>query len=135
MRKTNRLYLLLTAASLVAMPLIAVPARAATGEIYETNNGMVLRFTLAGGTPATFADGLSNPKGLAFDGNGHVFVAEAGRGTILRFTVPGGAGVTYASGLSSPVGVTFDRSGNLFVAESGNGNITQFASDGTRTTF
>jgi len=135
MRKTNCLYLLLTAASLVAIPLIAVPARAATGEIYETNMGMILRFTLGGGTPPTFADGLSNPKGLAFDGNGHLFVAEAGRGNILRFSVPGGVGATFASGLSSPVGVTFDQVGNLFVAESGSGNVTKFAQDGTKTTF
>jgi sugar lactone lactonase YvrE len=135
MRKTNCLYLLLTAASLVAMPWIALPARAATGEIYETNNGMVLRFTAGSTTPPTFADNLSNPKGLVFDGNGHLFVAEAGRGDILRFTVPGAAGATFASGLSSPVGVAFDQSGNLFVAESGNGNITKIAQDGSRIIF
>jgi len=136
MRKTNRLHLLLTAAALAALPFIANSTRAGTGDIYETNNGMVLRFAGGGGaTPLTFAEGLSNPKGLAFDGNGHLFVAEASRGDIIRFSVPDAAGAIYLSGLSAPVGLAFDATGNLFVAESGNGGITKVTPEGTRSVF
>lgn len=135
MRKTLRLRLLLTVAALTAGPLMAINARAAVGDIYETNGEVVLRFQFSGGTPITFAQGLSNPKGLAFDGNGNLFVADASRGALIRFTTPDGAGVTYLSNLSSPVGVTFDVLGDLYVGESGNGNITKFTQQGARTTF
>jgi sugar lactone lactonase YvrE len=135
MRKPNCLHLLLTAAALAALPLIANSARAGRGDIYETNNGMVLRFQLGGASPITFAQGLSNPKGLAFDGNGHLFVADASAGILIRFTLPDGTGSVFASGFSSPIGVTFDATGNLFVGESGNGSITKIGQDGSRTTF
>ncbi|HEX7517797.1 MAG TPA: NHL repeat-containing protein [Chthoniobacterales bacterium] len=137
MKKTNCLHLLLTAAVVAALPLIALSARAAVGDIYETNNGMILRFGSAGGTPSTFVPNLSNPKGLAFDGNGHVFVADASRGTISRFNaIDGGQPVTFASALSSPVGLTFDLLGNLFESDAGSGTIFKFSTaDGTKTTF
>lgn len=135
MRKTNCLHLLLTAAALATLPLIADTARAGKGDIYETNNGMVLRFQLGGGSPITFAQGLTNPKGLTFDGNGHMFVADASQGSLIRFTLPDAVGVTFVAGLSAPIGVTFDVAGNLFVGESGNGSITKLAQDGTRSVF
>lgn len=133
MRKPNCLRLLLAAAAIAALPLFAVSARAAIGDIYETNNNMVLRFHA--NTPNTYSAGLSNPKGLVFDGNGHLFVAEASRGTVIRFNVPDAAGVTILLNLNSPVGLAFDANGNLFVGESGNGNITKLAQDGTQSVF
>ena len=136
MRNTTRLHLLLSVATAAAaLPLIAVSTRAATNDIYETNMGMVLRILPTGGTPITFAQGLSNPKGLVFDGIGHLFVADATAGTILRFTPPDGTAATYVTGLSSPVGLAFDISGGFYVGEAGSGNIIKFAQDGTRTTF
>ena len=134
MRKPNCLHLLLTAAALAALPLIAVSARAAVGDIYETNNGMILRFHGAG-APGTFTAGLSNPKGLVFDGNGHLFVAQASNGTLVRFNTPDASGITVLSNLSSPVGLAFDANGNLFVGESGNGNVTKLAPDNTQSVF
>ena len=134
MRKTNSRYLCLTALALAAIPLLAINAHAAIGDIYETNMDLILRFRVAG-TPVTFTTGLSNPKGLAFDGNGHLFVANTGAGTIIRFNVGDAAGVTYASGLESPVGVTFSAAGNLFVSTSGDGIVYKFATDGSRDAF
>ena len=133
MRKPNRLHLFLTIVALAALPFIAVTARAGTGDIYETNNGMILRFHA--NIPNTFSSGLANPKGLVFDGNGHLYVAVASSGTVVRFTVPDGAGTSFLAGLNSPVGLAFDANGSLFVGESGNGSITKVASDGTRTVF
>lgn len=135
MRKPNSLYPLLTAALFAAMPLIAVSSRAAVGDIYETNMDLILRIRATGGTPVTFTQGLANPKGLAFDGNGHVFVANASAGTIIRFNTNDAAGVTFASGLNSPVGVTFDAAGNLFASDSGDGAIYKYTTVGTRETF
>ena len=130
MRKTT-VHFCLAAVALAALPFLPTNALAVTGDIYETNNGQILRFH---GAPITFVEGLSNPKGLAFDGNGRLCVAIAGVGSITRFTLDG-VGTTIASGLNSPVGVTFDASGNMLVGEAGNGNIAKFAPDGTRTSL
>src|ERR1700682_1832879 len=136
MRKITFLRSLLAAiAFAAAFPFIAATARGASGEIFETNGGTILRFTSAGGTPGTFATGLSNPKGIVFDGRGHVYVADAGRNAVLTFTVPDGTGATFASGLSSPIGLAFDTNGFLYVADSGSSSILKFAQDGTKTTF
>jgi sugar lactone lactonase YvrE len=125
----------LLAAGLLAIPFFAHSARAAANDIYETNEGNVLRFRFGGGTPVIFATGLSNPKGIAFDGNGHVFVADAGKGAVLGFTVPDAGTTTFASGLNSPTGLAFDRNGFMYVSEAGTGNILKFDAFGTKTTF
>jgi sugar lactone lactonase YvrE len=125
----------LLAASLLALPLFAQSARAGANDIYETNEGNVLRFRFGAGTPVTFATGLSNPKGIAFDGNGHVFVADAGKGAILGYTVPDASGTTFVSGLSSPTGLAFDNTGIMYVSEAGTGNILKFDAFATKSTF
>jgi sugar lactone lactonase YvrE len=125
----------LFAASLLATPFLAQNARGTVGDILETNEGNILRIRTIGGTPTTFATGLTNPKGLVFDGNGHLYVADPGKSAIIVFTVPDGGGATFASNLNSPTGVTFDAAGTLFVSEAGTGNILKFAKDGTKTTF
>src|SRR5437870_12551989 len=128
MRKMNCLRLLLIAAVVAGITLIANNAPAAVGDIYESNEGMILRFTSAGGTPGTFVSNLSNPKGIAFDGNGHLYVADATRGTIYRFSsIDGSQGFTFASALSSPVGLTLDVAGNLFESDAGSGTIFKFS--------
>ena len=136
MTKNNLLRPLVTTALAFAGGfLMAGSLRAAVGDIYETNNGQILRFG-ASVTPSTFASGLSNPKGLVFDGKGHLFVADAGRNAILVFSTIDGVGATYASGLSSPIGLVMDSSGNLLEGDAGSGNIYKFAqADGTKTTF
>lgn len=133
---TNMLLLrsLLAAATLALFPFATTSLRAA-GDIYETNEGNLIRFRQAGGTPGTFATGFTSPKGLVFDGNGHLYVADAGKNAIIVFTVPDGVGSTYLSNLNSPTGVAFDVAGNLYVSESGSGNILKFDSARNKTTF
>ena len=137
MRKTNRLHLLLTAATLATGSLLAISARAGVGDIYESNMDQILRMSPIGGlTPATFASGLGSPKGLVFDGNGRLFVADAAAGTISTYSVPDGTAHLYVQGLSSPVGLAFDSTGNfLYVSEAGTGNIVKLGNDGTRVNF
>jgi sugar lactone lactonase YvrE len=125
----------LFAAALLATPFLASTGHAAAGDVYETNQGNVLKFRTAGGTPGTFAAGFSNPKGLVFDGNGHLYVADAGKNAIILFTIPDGAGTTYVSSLSSPTGVALDPTGSLYVSEAGTGNILKFDKDKNKTTF
>jgi sugar lactone lactonase YvrE len=136
MTNTTFLRSLLAAAALATLPFAANIARAASGDILETNEGNVLRFRSGGGTPTTFATGFTNPKGIVFDGNGHVYVADPGKNAIIVFTLPDASGTTFLSGLNAPTGVALDTAGNLYVAESGSGNILKFAaSDKTKTTF
>jgi sugar lactone lactonase YvrE len=135
---TNTIFFrpLLAAAALVALLFGAAPARAATGDILETNEGNILRFRTLGGTPTTFAAGFTNPKGIVFDGNGHVYVADAGKNAIILLTVPDGSGSTFLAGLNAPTGVALDTAANLYVSEAGSGNILKFAvSDKSKTTF
>lgn len=124
----------LIATCLAATPLLALSALGAIGDIYETNENSVLRFH-AGATPGTFATGLSNPKGLVFDGNGHLYVADPGKNAVIVFTVPDSAGAIYLSGLNAPTGVAIDAAGFLYVSEAGSGDILKFAPDRTKTTF
>src|ERR1700747_3685888 len=63
---------------------------AAVGDLYEADfgSGSVFRFTPAG-VKTTFATGLGNPAGLAFDAQGNLFVGNDA-GTIIKIT-PAGA--------------------------------------------
>jgi len=133
MKKTFSRFL--PAIALLATPFLALTARAAIGDIYETNGTALLRFRAAGGTPGPFASGFANPKGLVFDGNGHLYVADAGKNAIVVFTVPDGAGSIYLSDLNGPTGVALDTAGLLYVAEAGSGNILKFDANKNKTTF
>jgi sugar lactone lactonase YvrE len=135
MTHTTILRSLLAAVALAALQFGPTVLRAATGDILETNEGNVIRFSTSSATPSTFATALSNPKGIVFDGNGHLYVADPGKSAVLVFTLPDATGSTYVSGLSSPTGLAFDTAGSLYVSEAGTGNILKFTRDGMRTTF
>src|SRR6516162_5987223 len=97
----------------------------------DSNGGYIYKFTWDG-VRSTFASGLSNPQGLAFDNAGNLFVADSG--SIYKFD-PAGHRSSFASGLSSPVGLACDLAGDLFAADSGSGNIYKFTSGGAQSTF
>lgn len=124
---------LLTAVA-VATSMLASQARAAVGEIYETNEGTVLRFKPTGGQPGAFATGLTNPKGLVFDGNGRLYVADPGKNSVLVFSLDG-VGATWLPSLNAPTGVAIDAAGLLYVSESGTGDILRFDAAKNKTTF
>lgn len=135
MTKKTFLRSLLAVAALAACPFLANDAHATVGDILETNEGNVLRFRTVGATPATVATGLSNPKGIVFDGLGRFFVADEDKGAVIVFSLPGGSGTTFVSGFDSPVGLAFDVAGNLYVGESASGDVIKVGRDGGRTTF
>src|SRR5208282_2898869 len=114
---------LLIAASTQAQNLFE--ADSVSGNIYE--------FT-PGGARSTFASGLNNPYGLAFNSAGNLFEADRGSGDIYEYT-PGGVQSTFASGFGYPSGLAFDSAGNLFEADEGNGVINEFTPGGARSVF
>jgi hypothetical protein len=89
------------------------------------------------GTESVFVtNGLSNPQGLAFDGNGNLYVADEGDRTIEIFNASGQPSTfTSTNLLNEPIGLAFDGNGNLFVANYGDGDILEFNSNGVGHVF
>ncbi|HVF72420.1 MAG TPA: NHL repeat-containing protein [Chthoniobacterales bacterium] len=135
MTKPNSFLCLLAALALIATPVLCTPANGAVGDIFETNEGNVLRFGPSGGTPTNFATGLSSPKDIVFDGRGRMYVADAANNLVVVYTVPDGSAAVYAADFSSPIGLAFDANGSLYVSEATTGKIIKITIDGTRTTF
>ncbi|HEX3626625.1 MAG TPA: NHL repeat-containing protein [Verrucomicrobiae bacterium] len=90
-----------------------------------------------------------NPRGIAIDTTGNIYVADTGNNTIRRITPDGG--VTTLAGLAGtvgsddgkgcdarfnyPVGLAVDRVGNIFVSDLYNCTIRKVTSHGAVTTF
>ncbi|HKO47343.1 MAG TPA: NHL repeat-containing protein [Polyangiaceae bacterium] len=94
-------------------------------------DGAILRFSTAGASKGTFAQGPSNPSGMALDRFQNVYVASLADNTVRRFSPSGqDLGVFASAGLSQPVALTFDPSGNLYVANNGDNSIAKFSAAG-----
>src|ERR1035438_9102207 len=141
----------------------------AAGSLFIADTGnMVVRKVSASGILATFAgtaaaadaqgfsgDGgaataaqLNNPKGLAVDAFGNLFIADTGNQRIRQVsggiitTVAGGgtsgpgddSGPATAVQLYNPVGVAVDAAGNLFIAGTSDPRIRKVSASGIITT-
>jgi uncharacterized protein (TIGR03437 family) len=92
-----------------------------------TPNGVIT--TLAGnGSPGYSGDGgpanqarLNQPRGVAVDASGNVYVADTGNNQVRRIDAQGTITTVDTSGaLVDPRGVAVDRAGNLYIADTGN---------------
>ena len=112
-----------------------------------TPAGLVSTFAGAAGNEAGSADGtgsaarFNQPKGLAVDSAGNVYVADNGNNTIRQIT-PGGVVTTLAGSAGSsgtadgtgsvarfngPWGLAVDTAGNVFVADNVNATIRKIS--------
>jgi sugar lactone lactonase YvrE len=114
--------------------------------------GIISTFAGIGGNPSSGGNGgaatlagLYNPKGIAFDAVGNVYIADGGNNQIrmvntngIISTVVGSEPIGYSGDgglatnalLNSPAGITFDAVGNLFIADGGNSVIRKVTNVG-----
>ena len=74
-----------------------------------------------------FVSELMNATGMAFDGQGQLYVSSRYDGTVYR-VAPNGSMTTYAEGMGVATGIAFDHEGNLYVGDRG-GTIWRIAPD------
>jgi uncharacterized protein (TIGR03437 family) len=116
----------------------------------DTGNGRIRRVdasgeiaTVAGGGKAGTGDGgpavaasLDQPRGLAVDGNGGIFISEEGANRIRYVdstgvirTIAGDGGPAGAARFHGPAGLALDGAGDLYVADMGNHRIRRLVPD------
>lgn len=117
-----------------------------------TPAGVVTTFAGSGVAGSTNATGIlasfNYPTGIAIDGAGNLFVADAQNckirkittiGVVTTFAGSGALGSVNATGINAsfkyPSGVAVDASGNVFVADNGNHLIRKITSAGVVTTL
>ncbi|HXP49780.1 MAG TPA: PKD domain-containing protein, partial [Bacteroidia bacterium] len=137
------------------------------GNLYVADqyNQLIRKIVIATGAVTSFvgaanvsgnADGTGTaanfqyPTGIAYDGNGNLFVTDQYNNEIRKVVVATGAvstfagsatagtadGIGTAAGFSSPIGITYDGSGNLYVTDQHNYEIRKIViSTGAVTTF
>jgi sugar lactone lactonase YvrE len=76
------------------------------------------------------ASGLSNPRGVAVDGAGDVFIADSLNARVVEIPAGGGAQTTVGSGLVLPTGVAVDGQGDVFIADLGNNAVVEVLAGG-----
>ncbi|MFI5137039.1 MAG: LamG-like jellyroll fold domain-containing protein [Sphingobacteriales bacterium] len=99
------------------------------------SGGAVAAIGFGAGTSLTGAT-LSNPRGVAIDASGNVYVANSGNNTISKYNSSGTYVSTFGTGatMSFPKGLVFDSSGNAYVlnlgATAGTGSVYKYNSSG-----
>jgi sugar lactone lactonase YvrE len=76
--------------------------------------------------------GFLQPRGVAVDGGGFVYVSDRAAGTVTRIA-PDHSTTVVARGLERPIGLAFDLEGRLLVAEERAGRVVRLDAAGART--
>ena len=84
-----------------------------SGNLYVAGGGSVTKITPAG-VVSTFATGFNDAWGLAFNGDGNLFVSDYWGDSISEIT-PNGIVSVFATRLDYPTGLAFDGNGDLYV--------------------
>jgi DNA-binding beta-propeller fold protein YncE len=95
-------------------------------------NSGVFRFAFDGSQKTLFATGLEfDPRGLAFDQAGNLYVANQHGSTVQRFAADGTSLGTFAgTGLRDPFALAFDPLGDLYISNQSGGTIRRYSASG-----
>ncbi len=77
------------------------------------------------GTLTAIGSGFNAPSGVRVDGNGNVYVADAGLNVVQVYAGGTGTPTTIGTGLSKPSSVVVDGAGNAYIADAGNGRVVE----------
>jgi serine/threonine-protein kinase len=79
--------------------------------------------------------GLGNPGGVAVDGTGNVYVADAGNSRVLELAAGASSSTELPfTGLSNPSGVAVDSARSVYVTNVGNNQVLKLAAGASSTT-
>ena len=95
-------------------------------------NSGVFRFAPDGTHGTLFAPGIDlDPRGLAFDRAGNLYVANQHGNTVQRFSPAGISLGTFAhTGLRDPFALAFDPQGDLYISNQSGGTIRRYSASG-----
>lgn len=113
-RRARRLYALIAASAVFAVAGAAMPAHARAATTLLIN---------------PFAH-TTNPRGVAVDPAGNLYIADADDNDLVKVT-PGGASTVVATNLNGPAGVAVDpATGDLYIADTGNHEVERVNAGG-----
>lgn len=79
---------------------------------------------------AVLDNDVSGSFGVAVDGSGNAFVADAANGRVVEIPAGGGSPITVASGFSYPLGVAVTGAGDIIVTDDGTGLVLELPASG-----
>ena len=82
----------------------------------------------------TYTSGFNEPRGVASDALGNIYVADFGNNAVKKIA-PNGNVTSLGSGFNYPCGVAVDAAGNVYVADYGNNAVKKIGTDGNITSI
>ncbi|WP_289021129.1 Ig-like domain-containing protein [uncultured Salegentibacter sp.] len=90
--------------------------------------------SLTSGNPLIGADKFTEPRDLAVDSSGNLFIADSGADQVLKFDNNGGnmEVLNSSTSLSSPSGLAISSDQRIYVADTENNRVVFFNNNGTK---
>jgi streptogramin lyase len=103
-------------------------SRSTTKETYIspiTADNVIQQYSPATQQTSILISGLNNPKGVAVDGSGNLYVADSGNNAIESFNASRQM-TTLVTGVLNPSGVAVDLQGNVYFSDTGKNAVREW---------